>query len=134
MTGKVLRSAVAMLGVAAAFIWGGLFLANPRVSLELLVLLAPIVVPVWLITMLTRSGSDRSQSARDKQGDLPPTTALRDAVLDRDGGICANCGGPDAARIAARRPARTGEPDPLSRYVSLCADCATVTPLALSSS
>lgn len=131
MRGKVWRTGIAVLGVLAALVWSALFLANPRVSLELLVLFAPVVTPIWLITMLTRAGGNRRV-----RPSAPPARAkavagdARAAVLARDGGRCGGCGRAAAAHVVARRPARRGDAETLERFVSLCRDCAAVTPLA----
>ena len=129
--GRVVRSGLTLLGLVAALGWSVLFVRAPGVAMEQLVLWSPVVVTLWLIVML--SASNRRMTVRRNTpavSAVPPPADVRDAVLARDRGRCSLCGASGARSVAARRPARRGDPDPLDRYVSLCDGCVAAGVLA----
>lgn len=138
------RTALAALGVLMSLGWAVLFVEAPGVALELLVLASPVVVTLWLIVMLSGPGPHRRAKAaagaarRVVPAALSPceqetgrSRAPRAEVLRRDGGACRLCGAPRAMTVAAERPARRDDDDPLRRYISLCDGCAATTSLPL---
>ena len=129
--GRVVRSGLTLLGLVAALGWSVLFVRAPGLAMEQLVLWSPVVVTLWLIVMLSASNR-RATARRNTTGAsaVPPPVDVRDAVLARDGGRCSLCGAPGAHSVAARRPVRRGDSDPLDRYVSLCDGCAAAGVLA----
>ncbi len=124
--GSLIRTMVALAGMAAALGWSALFVRAPGVAMEQLVLTSPIVVTVWLIVMLSASTRPRRMVRSDGAPAIAAAApaAIQDAVRTRDGRRCVLCGGADANTVAARRPGRRADADPLDRYVTLCRTCA----------
>ena len=122
--GRIARSGLTLLGLVAALGWSVLFVRAPGLAMEQLVLWSPVVVAGWLIVMLsgrTRTGAAKRKSSATSATSLP--AGIREAVLARDGGACSLCGAAGAGAVAARRPARRGDADPLDRYFAFCDDC-----------
>lgn len=120
---RLARILLRLLACSAALLWVAVFLSAPRVAMELLVLVSPIVCAAWLILTLTARRPSRSVAAgRGVQVD-------HRAVVARDGGVCAMCGTGDATVVAAQRPARPSDQSRLDRFITLCEGCASATPL-----
>jgi len=121
------RMALTLLGVIAALVWAAVFVEAPGAALEVLLLLSPVVVTIWLILMLTAPRRSRRAVAQHGQDGPPPPDA--GTVLRRDRGVCSVCGTTGARTVVARRPARRDDADPLARFASLCDACASTTAL-----
>lgn len=124
---RVLRAALAAFGIVMLLAWSALLVRAPGAALELLLFTSPVVVAVWLIVMLTapdgRAWANSAPGGPGSRG-TSDVAAVRDAVVARDGGVCAYCGAGGATRVAARAAPRRDDPDPLARYVTLCEACA----------
>lgn len=122
---RLIRTLLALVGVAALLGCSVLMVLSPRVALELLLLTSPVYVAVWLVVMLTAGNLTRRRAIERGSVPAPETWS---AVLARDGGRCTVCGGAGSA-VIARRPARRGEADRLARFATLCAACAATSAL-----
>jgi hypothetical protein len=120
---RIARIVLRLAGCLAAVLWVVVFLSTPRVAMELLVLASPVVCAAWLILTL----SARRPSRRVVAGS--PEQVNVDAVIARDGGVCAQCGTGGARAVATRRPARPSDQSQIDRFITLCAGCASTTPL-----
>jgi hypothetical protein len=116
-----------VVGMLAALGWAALFVEAPRVAMELLVLVSPVAVPIWLIVMLSAPRRAARGRSRDGASHLSPAAPAEPASLT--GGPCAVCGAPVATTLVARRPARRGDPGAGARVIALCSACAAASPL-----
>lgn len=117
----MMRVLLTVIGMIASLAWAVLFVRAPGAALEILLFVSPVVVAVWLVVALS-APHRRPPRPRAPAGEGGDGRAAAPAPAAA-GGRCAVCGAA-AMTVAARRPRRRAERDPLERFISLCARCA----------